>query len=446
MPAASAIADTTWRRRPAPSAGRLHPPGSRPDRVDDRGGEHLPRARLSAPFRPGGLARRTAARGRRAGGGGRGYRSRYACRIASAAPRNRWWRSAARLAAKVELLVLDEPTASLPANEVARLFASLRRLRARGVGMIYVSHRLDEVFEIADRIVVLRDGRVVGERVTADTTPEEVILLIVGREPSQVFRRPAQRERRRAAGIGWRDGRRCRADRLPAPRRARSSAWSGCAAPGRKASAARCSGWRRSPAAASCSMASRSRRLRRAPGDAPKASTWSAPTARRTRSCPISTCAKTCYLNPALAAVTRPAHSSGPGSEHDDAFRLGHEIGLRPNDPELPIEWLSGGNQQKVVLGRWLHLQGKIYVFEDPDRRRRCRRQGRDLPFVRRGAEARRRDPVGLHRFRGSRKGLPPRAGVRSRPRRRRARRRARCPPRTCSAPPPPASARSPRR
>ncbi len=97
------------------------------------------------------------------------------------------------LAAEVELLVLDEPTASLPANEVARLFATLRRLRARGVGMIYVSHRLDEVFEIADRIVVLRDGRVVGERAAAGTSPEEVILLIVGREPSQVFRRPAQR-------------------------------------------------------------------------------------------------------------------------------------------------------------------------------------------------------------------------------------------------------------
>ena len=58
------------------------------------------------------------------------------------------------LAAEAEILVLDEPTASLPADEVARLFTALRRLRARGVGMIYVSHRLDEVFEIADR-----DGR-----------------------------------------------------------------------------------------------------------------------------------------------------------------------------------------------------------------------------------------------------------------------------------------------
>src|SRR5215469_3358693 len=75
------------------------------------------------------------------------------------------------LAAEAEILVLDEPTASLPANEVARLFSALRRLRSHGVAMIYVSHRLDEVFEIADRMVVLRDGRVVGERLVSKTTP-----------------------------------------------------------------------------------------------------------------------------------------------------------------------------------------------------------------------------------------------------------------------------------
>ena len=97
------------------------------------------------------------------------------------------------LSAEAEILVLDEPTASLPADEVARLFAALRRLRARGVAMIYVSHRLDEVFEIADRMVVLRDGRVAGERPVTETTPDETILMIVGREPSQVFRRPAPR-------------------------------------------------------------------------------------------------------------------------------------------------------------------------------------------------------------------------------------------------------------
>ena len=67
--------------------------------------------------------------------------------------------------------MLDEPTASLPEADVARLFDVLARLRERGVGMIYVSHRLDEVFRIADRVTVLRDGKKVATRRLDETTP-----------------------------------------------------------------------------------------------------------------------------------------------------------------------------------------------------------------------------------------------------------------------------------
>ena len=137
------------------------------------------------------MTRRAGARGR-VGSARRRHRSRRAFRTL-AALKSHWWRSRARSRPSREILVLDEPTASLPADEVARLFSALHRLRARGVAMIYVSHRLDEVFEIADRMTVLRDGRVAGERDIANTTPDEAILLIVGREPSQVFRRPPER-------------------------------------------------------------------------------------------------------------------------------------------------------------------------------------------------------------------------------------------------------------
>src|SRR6185369_12040224 len=83
------------------------------------------------------------------------------------------------LASNAEVIVLDEPTASLPADEVQRLFAAIARLRDSGVAMIYVSHRLDEVFEVARRMLVLRDGRVVGERAVAETSAQEAIMLIV---------------------------------------------------------------------------------------------------------------------------------------------------------------------------------------------------------------------------------------------------------------------------
>ena len=71
------------------------------------------------------------------------------------------------------------------------------------------------------------------------------------------------------------------------------------------------------------------------------------------------------YVNPGAAGVGSLAYLS-PGAEMRAARGLGARVGLRPNDPAMPVEALSGGNQQKVVVGRWLHLRGKVYVFEDP--------------------------------------------------------------------------------
>ena len=325
------------------------------------------------------------------------------------------------LAAEAELLVLDEPTASLPADEVARLFAALRHLRARGVGMIYVSHRLDEVFEIADRMVVLRDGKVAGARRVSETLPEETILLIVGREPSQVFRRPALREgeaRLRLEGmmvgavgpvdcalhsgevvglVGLRGagqelvgravfglapvtGGRVVLDGAPLDATSPDSRWT--------------------------------------PG-----STSSAPTAPAKSVFPNLSVRENMFLNP-LAAGQGLFSYLAPRREAEASRDLGARIGLRPNDPALAIELLSGGNQQKVVVGRWLHLGSKVYIFEDPTAGRRRRRQGGDLPAVRRGAGRGRGDRHRLDGLRGGRQGLPPRAGLRPRPGGDRARRR----------------------
>ena len=95
------------------------------------------------------------------------------------------------LAVEADVLVLDEPTASLPADEVERLFAALRPLKDRGVGMIYVSHRLDEIFRIADRVAVLRDGKLVGAKAIAQTNPAELVEMIVGRPASDLFHKAA---------------------------------------------------------------------------------------------------------------------------------------------------------------------------------------------------------------------------------------------------------------
>ena len=91
------------------------------------------------------------------------------------------------LSQNAKILVLDEPTAALTESEVKTLFAILEKLRARGVGMIYISHKLDEVFHISDRITVLRDGKTVGTHDRNDLTKDKVIALMVGREVGEIF-------------------------------------------------------------------------------------------------------------------------------------------------------------------------------------------------------------------------------------------------------------------
>jgi len=91
------------------------------------------------------------------------------------------------LSQEAKILVLDEPTAALTESEVETLFAILTKLRERGVGMIYISHKLDEVFAMSDRVTVLRDGRTVGTHDAKDLTKDKVISLMVGRDVGDIF-------------------------------------------------------------------------------------------------------------------------------------------------------------------------------------------------------------------------------------------------------------------
>ncbi len=267
------------------------------------------------------------------------------------------------LAADAELLVLDEPTASLPADEVVRLFASLRRLKAGGVSMLYVSHRLDEVFEIADRMVVLRDGRVVGDRPVAEATPEEAIRLIVGREPGQVFRRAV--ERHGAArltlenlAIDWVGPIDCEvhAGEVVGLVGLRGA---GQELVGRAlfglvpltAGQMRLDGQAIAPTSPQQAMAAGINLV------------WGDRTAGSI--VPTLSVRENMFINPTAAGLSRFAYMA-PGRETAAARDLGARVGLRPNEPAMAVEALSGGNQQKVVVGRWLHLHGRLYVFEDP--------------------------------------------------------------------------------
>ncbi|NWF67443.1 MAG: sugar ABC transporter ATP-binding protein [Chloroflexi bacterium] len=93
------------------------------------------------------------------------------------------------------LIVMDEPTSSLTDNEVTTLFEQMRKLRAQGVSIVFISHRLNEVFQVADRVTVLRDGTLVGSKAIGELTQDEIIRMMVGREVADIYERHGETQR-----------------------------------------------------------------------------------------------------------------------------------------------------------------------------------------------------------------------------------------------------------
>lgn len=265
------------------------------------------------------------------------------------------------LAVESEFLVLDEPTASLPADEVERLFKALRPLRERGVGMIYVSHRLDEIFQIADRVAVLRDGALVGVRAIEHTTPEELVQKIVGRKTRATMKSTkalgADVLRLEGFGAGAVRGldftlRQNEIVGLVGLRGAGhediSRALFGCR-----------------PFDGAVTLEGAAPDLR-SPQAAMKSGIGLVAKDRTEESVAMSlSIRENTFLNPD-GIGRKILNLLTPGREADQAAAIGAELGLSPNDPTLAIEALSGGNQQKVVIGRWLATKRRLLICEDP--------------------------------------------------------------------------------
>ena len=261
-----------------------------------------------------------------------------------------------------DFLVLDEPTASLPANEVERLFAAIRRLKARGVGMIYVSHRLDEIFRIADRVVVMRDGAKVGEKPVAETTPEELVALIVGRSNLDMFQKAPLRPgpvRLKVRGLTTPNA-------GPVDFDLRQGELLGLVG-------LRGAGQEEVGRALFGTLPHKGRVTLddHAPNLISERTALAAGIGLMARDraeesiAPSLSIRENAFLNPGACGrgLFQPL---SPRAEAGRARALGASVGLQPNDPDLAIEGLSGGNQQKVVVGRWLATGRRLLIAEDP--------------------------------------------------------------------------------
>ncbi len=268
------------------------------------------------------------------------------------------------------LLVLDEPTASLPAADVSRLFDVLRELRGRGVGMIYVSHRLDEVYQIADSVVVLRNGRKVGDCPTAQVPPEQLVELIVGRRTRPVERGelgpdpaadgPVPRFRLTLDGLLVGDVgpvdlsvRRGEVVGLVGLRGA------GQAEVGRAVAGA-------APVTSGRMTLDGARYAPRSCTAAVAAGVGFATSNREVEGIAAGlTVRENLFLNPGVWG-RRLRSLSTQRAERGRARELVARFGIRPGDPEVAADTLSGGNQQKVVLARWFGVGRAVVVLEEP--------------------------------------------------------------------------------
>jgi ribose transport system ATP-binding protein len=267
------------------------------------------------------------------------------------------------LAVGADLVVLDEPTASLPESDVARLFRVLRRLRAHGAAMIYVSHRLDEVFRLADRVTVLRDGKKVHSSPVRETSPAELVLLIVGRPPAELFVKPEAPTRQPllqvhdicVGGIGPVSLDIAGGEIL---------ALTGLRGAGQDVIGRAIAGIERI-SSGNIEFSGRPLTLT-SPGDAVAQGIRFVSSKRHEEGlAPRLTVKENLFLNPA-ASHRRIQDFESRSHESERARRLAVKFAVRPPDPDRLIGTLSGGNQQKVLLARSLGLGSKLLVLEEP--------------------------------------------------------------------------------
>ena len=270
--------------------------------------------------------------------------------------------------AGARILIMDEPTSSLTLSETRRLLEMIKDLKEHGVSIIYISHRLDEVEEIADRAVVLRDGRNAGALERQEITRERMVRMMVGRDLQDFYVHAEKPVSRNGDGFAVR-----RLRTLKYPQHEISFS----AGKGEVPGLAGLVGAGRSEAAraifgvderleADISLGGKPLVIR-SPQDAIKQGIYLVPEDRRLCGLVVDFSVRE---NISLPGLERYATAGLVNSarEFSVAAEMCRKINVKTPTPEMRAANLSGGNQQKVVLAKWLALSPKVLIFDEPTR------------------------------------------------------------------------------
>lgn len=273
---------------------------------------------------------------------------------------------ASALARSCRILILDEPTAALTQPETETLFSNIRRLQSQGVGVWYISHRLDEIQEICDRVTVLRDGRNVNTHLASEITSREIIREMSGHDV--VVREPGESAARDTTGLvvrGLDQGDRVRDVSLEV-KNGEIVGIAGLVGAGRTETLRAIYGI--DPAQRGEVVVGNSpRRLFRHPAQAVAAGIGLVPEDRKQQGLLLT---QSVSANTCLASLSNYSRARGlPSALAIGAVqRLCERLGLTYRDLNQPVWQLSGGNQQKVILARWLQRDCQVLLCDEPTR------------------------------------------------------------------------------
>jgi rhamnose transport system ATP-binding protein len=269
------------------------------------------------------------------------------------------------LSQDARILIMDEPTAALTEYDVRRLFDIVRKLKSRGVAVIYISHRLDEIFAIADRVTVLRDGAHVATKNVAETDAAELVQLMVGRKIESLF--PKVTVAIGAPVLEVRD-----LDRPPLTKKVSLTVrageivgLAGLVGSGRSELAQTIFGV--TPADSGEIRIAGEKVEIRSPAQARALGVAYVPEDRGTQGLVRSMTVRENFSLAALGKIAR-------GGFIDRAFerKLADDgvkrFSVKTSSLEQIVGKLSGGNQQKIVLGKWLANQPKLLILDEPTR------------------------------------------------------------------------------
>ena len=270
----------------------------------------------------------------------------------------------ALIAPDMRAIILDEPTAAMDQSAKERLFEVLQRLKEKGISAIYISHRLDEVFEVTDRITILRDGSKVGTVRTKDTTTNEVVRMMLGRTLEQQFPTRISKIGEPVLAVHNLTRRPFFTDVSFQLRQGEILGIFGAVGSG-KTELLRCIYGADSYEEGSITLGIGSFQAS-SPHEAIRKGVFLVPEDRRDQG-----------LIPAMdikdnALLANPRRSVWMGvfkdhkAEQQDAETLARNLGIRSLGLNQAVRSLSGGNQQKVVVAKGLYTESEIYMFDEP--------------------------------------------------------------------------------